>query len=255
MTPTSIKERKTVKFGWSSTLLIPLHRRSMVLYLALADELLLLLLLLLALAGPACAVEPQTSNSSATVDGDLLSVTSWHARTLTNVSWEVPWWRRNSTHLIVVTWDEEATEETWWPSDPDDNSRAQSPPSSTMFSTYFPSTGEDIAAPDLCTYPWDAFSSQSNDAFVTDANRALVSVDLVDEHTWWFTASLDQDKPNATSPTSGVGQASVLLSEPGFYTACLLLVVGDDETCPTEECVDFTVYQPPYDFLEVSVGE
>eukprot|EP00752_Nemacystus_decipiens_P001936 g1865.t1 len=190
-------------------------------------------------------------NSSATVDGDLLSVTSWNARTLTNVSWEIPWWRRNSTHLIVVTWDEEATEETWWPSDPDDNSRAESPPSTVSSSTYLPSIGEDLPVPDLCTYSWDAFDSQSDDAFGTDANRALVSVDLADGRTWWFTASLDQDRPNATSPTSEVGQASVLLSEPGFYMACLLLVVGLDETCPTEECVDFTVYQPPYDLLEV----
>lgn len=223
----------------------PLCRRWMVLH-----ELLLLLLLLLGLRWQACAVEPQTSNSSATVNGDLLSVTSWHARTLTNVSWEIPSLRQNFTHLIVVTWDEESTEETWWPSDPDDNSRAESPPSSTMYSTYVPSIGED-ERPGACTYSWDAFNSQSNDAFAMDANRALVTVDLADERTWWFTASLAQHTPNATSPTSGVGQASVLLSEPGFYTACLLLVVGDDETCPKEECVEFTVYQPPFDFLEV----
>lgn len=210
------------------------------------------LLWLLALAGSACAVDPQTSNSTATVDGDLLFVTSWHARTLTNISWEIPLWRQNSTHLIVVVWDEEETEEIWWPSDPDDNSRAESPPTSTTYSSYIPSIGEDQPARDLCTYSWDAFESPPSDAFATDANRALVSVDLVDEHTWWFTASLDQDRPHATSPTSGVGQASVLLSEPGFYTACLLVVVGDDETCPPEECVDFTVYQPPYDFLEVA---
>lgn len=213
-------------------------------------ELLQLLLLLLVLVGPARAVEPKTSNSSVTVDGELLSVTSWHARTLTNVSWEIPLSRRNATHLIVVTWDEEATEEAWWPPDTDTNSRAESPPSSTTSSTYFPSIGEDLLL-NVCTYSSDAFDSPSSDAFVTDANRALVSVDLADERTWWFIASLGQDKPNATSSTSGVGQASVLLSEPGFYTACMLLVIGDDETCPTEECVDVTVYQPPNDFLEV----
>lgn len=199
------------------------------------------------------AVVPQTSNSSATYDGDLLSVTSWHARTLTNISWEVPDSRQSASHVIVFTWDEEATTSLWWESD-NGISRANSPPSST--SSYSPLIGGD--ASDTCTFREDGFDSHSQDAFNTEENRASISVDLADGNTWWYTASLNQNRPEATTLTSGVGQASVLLSEPGFYTACLLVVAGgdgdddDDETCSTEECVDVTIFQPPYNFLEVS---
>lgn len=205
------------------------------------------------------AVDPQISNSSAKYDGDLLSVTSWHARTLTNISWEVSDYRQSASHLIVFTWDEEATTSLWWESE-NGTSRADSPPSSTSSSTsssYSPLIGED--AGDTCTFREDAFDSHSQDAFNTDDNRALISVDLADGNTWWYTASLNQNRPVATTLTSGVGQASVLLSEPGFYTACLLVVAGGDgdhggdETCSTEECVDVTIFQPPYDFLEASM--
>lgn len=158
--------------------------------------------------------------------------------------------------MIVFIWDEEATEEAWWLSNTDNvSSRAVSPPSSTASdSRYVPYIGgEEIVE---CTFQDDAFDSRSDDAFITDENRELVSVDLADGHTWWYTASLSQERPNATTATSGVGQASVLLSEPGFYTACLLLVTGgddsSDERCPDEECVNITVYQPPYNFLEAS---
>ncbi|CAM9280664.1 unnamed protein product, partial [Pylaiella littoralis] len=217
------------------------------------------LLTVLLVVVAASAVEPQTSSASATADGNFLSVTSWHARTLTNISWNIPDPTQDARHLIVFIWDEEATEEAWWLSDNDNiSSRAVSPPSSTASdSRYVPYIGgEEIVE---CTFQDDAFDSRSDDAFITDENRELVSVDLADGHTWWYTASLSQERPNATTATSGVGQASVLLSEPGFYTACLLLVTGgddsSDERCPDEECVNITVYQPPYNFLEASFIE
>lgn len=217
------------------------------------------LLLLLLHARLASSIEPKTSNSSSTVDGDLLSVTSWHARALTNVSWEIPSARHNASHIIAFSWDEEATEEAWWLENADNISRAETPPSSTSSNTS--SLSDDFlgVAGDVslypCTFRPSAFHSQSKDAFNTDAARQRISVDLADGRTWWFTATLGQEMPNTTSLTSGEGQASVLLSEPGFYSACLLAVNGgdgDSETCLAEECVDFTVYQPPYDFLEVS---
>jgi len=218
--------------------------------------LLLLLLLLLLFVGPGSAsVDPHISNSSETVDGDILSVTSWHARTLTNVSWNTPAPPINSSYVIALVWDEMATEERWWLSDTDNVSRAESPPSSTSSTddSQPPPIGGDVVD-DTCYFREDA--SRPNSAFSTDENRALVNVDLADEGTWWYTSSLGQGMPNATNltSTSGVGQASVLLSEPGFYTACLLLATRDadgDETCEKEECLDITVYQPPYDFLEV----
>ncbi len=217
------------------------------------------LLLLLFLVGPGSSVDPHISNSSETVDGDILSVTSWHARTLTNISWNTPAPPvENSSYVIALVWDELETEERWWLSDTDNASRAESPPSTTSSTSTDdePPQGGDVMD-DTCYFREEA--SRPNSAFSTDATRALVNVDLVDEGTWWYTSSLGQGMPNATNltSTSGVGQASVLLSEPGFYTACLILATRDadgDETCETEECVDVMVYQPPYDFLEVSNG-
>ena len=210
-------------------------------------------LLPLLLAAPASAIEPQTSNSGATVDGDLLSVTSWHAQTLTNVSWDIPLVRQYASHAIVFYWNQEATEEAWWRTD--NVSRAASPPA------FFNSSSSDSDLPDFvgttsggdeaCTIRTASFDSESKNAFSTEAARQHVSVDLVDKRTWWFTATLSQEMPNTTSLTSGVGQASVLLSEPGFYTACLFEIRGNYHVCSYEECVEFTVFQPPYDFLEV----
>lgn len=213
------------------------------------------LLIVLLLVEAVSAGAPQTSNASATVDGNFLSVTSWHARTLTNVSWNIPDSTQDARHLIVFTWDEEATEEAWWLSFTDNiSSRAVSPPSASASSSAPPNAGDFVVA---CTFQEDAFDSQSDDTFNTNGNRERISVDLADGRTWWYTASLSQERPNATTATSGVGQASVLLSEPGFYTACLLLLTagGDDShyECPDQECVDITVYQPPYNFLEASL--
>ena len=209
------------------------------------------LLLPLLLAAPASAIEPQTSNSGATVDGDLLSVTSWHAQTLTNVSWDIPLVRQYASHAIVFYWNQEATEEAWWRTD--NVSRAASPPaffnSSSSDSDLPGFVGTTSGGDEACTFRTTSFDSESKDAFNTEAAREHISVDLVDKRTWWFTATKSQEMPNTTSFTSGVGQASVLLSEPGLYTACLLEV--QDLRCLLEECVEFTVFQPPYDFLEV----
>lgn len=217
--------------------------------------------LLLLLAAQASATEPQTSDSWATVAGNLLSVSSWHAQTMTNVSWEIPSVRQDASHIIAFTWDEEATEEAWWQAD--NITRAVSPlsPTSSLDDDDPIVFDDDYGTPTIsddpfpCIFRPSAFLSQSKDAFNTDANRRLISVDLADKRTWWFTATLGQERPNTTSITSGVGQASILLSEPGFYSACLLTVIGDDDgdnaTCLEEECINVTVYQPPYDFLEV----
>lgn len=247
------EERTAVNFGWTyyirSTyqvavpMLFLLRQRWEVL-----DKLLLLLLL-----APASAIEPQTSNSGATVDGGILSVTSWHAQTLTNVSWEIPLVDQDDSNIIVFTWDEVATEEAWWPTE--NASRAVSPPSTTAPTpspTLPPFVGQSDDPIPQCAFRTRSFDSQSKGAFNTEAARQHVSVDLVDNRTWWYTATLSQEMPNTTSLTSGVGQASILLSEPGFYTACLLReVVDSSEACQEQECIDFTVYQPPNDFLEV----
>ncbi|CAM9190156.1 unnamed protein product, partial [Hapterophycus canaliculatus] len=202
------------------------------------------------------SVDPRTSNASTTFDGDLLlSVTSWHARSLTNVSWDVPAERQDASHLVIFTWDEERTLSSWWELGINNLSRAESPPTSASTSAYLPSQSGDESP--TCTFRQDAFDSTSQNAFNTDPQRAQVSVDLADGSVWWYIASLGQERPEATTLSSGVGRASVLLSEPGIYTACLLVIASDDdgddhEICSAEECVDIAVYQPPYDFLEAS---
>lgn len=194
------------------------------------------------------ATFPRISNSSATVFGDLISATTWHARALTSISWDIPVWKQDTFHAIVVIWDQEATTEWRFGSNVNVSSRADSPPSSASTSYYDPSLYPDEPTFEDCTFRGDAFNSYSRNTFFTDENRAQVTVDLGDSTTWWYTASLDQVAPSGTSATSGVGNASVLLSEPGFYSACLLLA---NETCETIECINITVFQPPYDFLEV----
>lgn len=208
-----------------------------------------LFLLLLFLRTGADATFPRISNSSTTVYGDLISTTAWHARTLTSISWDIPAWRQDTSHVVVVIWDQEATETWRFGSNENVSSRADNPPSSVSTSYYDPSLYPDEPIFKDCTFRGDAFDSYSTDAFFTDENRAQVTVDLGDSTTWWYTGSLDQEAPDATSATSGVGNASVLLSEPGFYSVCLLLA---NETCETVECVNITVFQPTYDFLEVS---
>lgn len=203
---------------------------------------------------------PRVSNSSVTNSGEFLSSTAWHARELTNISWGIATGDINRLHLIVVSWDEAATET--WRFDDDgsadnDTTRAESPPSGTTSSTshstsdYVPQTSQDEALPESCAIRYEVYTAHLNDTFYQEETRqqALPPV-LVNSSTWWYTASLDQEKPTATSNTSVAGTASMLLSEPGLYFACLL--VGD-ETCYEEECVNITVYQPPEDFLEVSV--
>lgn len=203
---------------------------------------------------------PRVKNSSMTNSGQFLSSTAWHARELTNVSWEIATGDINRLHLIVVSWDEAATET--WRFDDDssadnDTTRAESPPSETTSSTshttsdYVPQTSQDEALPASCAIRYEAYTAHTNDTFYQEETRqqALPPV-LVNSSTWWYTASLDQEEPTATSNASIAGTASMLLSEPGLYFACLL--VGN-ETCYEEECVNITVYQPPEDFLEVSM--
>lgn len=195
------------------------------------------------------AMTPKINNANETINGDLISVTAWHAQTLTNVTWDIPAWKQDASHSIVITWDEEATD-IWLFGIDNISSRANNPPSSSATSFYWPAL--DVPAFDACTLRGDAFNSSSKDAFHREENwTPSTSVDLADETTWWFAATLSQDAPTATTLTSGAGNASVMLTEPGLYSICLLT---GNETCVVEECANFTVYQPSYDFLEASIG-
>lgn len=195
------------------------------------------------------ATYPKINNSSETINGELISVTAWHAQALTNVTWNIPAWKQNASHMIVIAWDEEATD-VWLFGIDNISSRANTPPSTSATSFYWPAMDEPTY--DACTLRGDAFNSSLQDAFHTEENWApTTSVDLADETTWWYAASLSQDAPTATTLTSGAGNASIMLTEPGLYSVCLL--TGND-TCVVEECANFTVYQPSYDFLEASIA-
>lgn len=196
------------------------------------------------------AATPQTSNHSFNYTGAYFSIETWHAHTLTNISWDIPFETANSRHLIVLSWDEDATE-IWRFGDENDTSRSNIPPSWTTWSSslIYPISGDEgVSEERLC---WEnAYNPSSTGTFFVEKNWALVTVNLSDSTTWWYTASLNQEVPTDTSPTSTVGNTSVMLSEPGTYFACLFVA---NDSCEVEECVNFTVVQPPYDFMEVSL--
>lgn len=206
-------------------------------------------LLLLHVRQTVSVMSPKISNTSSFFNGTYISVTSWHARTLTNISWSIPLGVRNMSHVISFVWEEKGTA-SWLYGNENVSSRATPFPSSTSMShDDGVLVSDDGPSSNLsCTFRDNAFHSNSKNAFFTDENRAFVTPDLANETTWWYTASLGQKTPTVMTPTSGEGNASVLLSEPGLYSVCLL---GDYETCSVEECVSISVYQPLYDFLEV----
>lgn len=198
---------------------------------------------------------PRVDNSSTTMSGEYISSTAWHARTLTNISWDIPARKAQTLHVIVISLDEDATESWRFDDSGDNTTRAETPPSqTTTWTSYFdaeiPPLSPDEALSGSCAIQYEVFTPSLNDTFYRQEKQEQVTPVLADSSMWWYTASLDQEKPTAaTSLNATVGTASVLLSEPGLYTACLL--VGN-ETCYEEECVDITVYQPPDDFIEVS---
>lgn len=198
------------------------------------------------------AVIPRISNESTTTHGDFISSTAWHPRTRTNISWSVPASEAHRLHLIVVFWDELATA-TWRFGDTNDNTtrRANTPPptTSSWTSYYVPPLSRDKYLPESCAIRYEVYTPSPRDTFYTEMDRGLVTSNLTEASTWWYTATLGQEEPRRTSDSSTVGNTSVLLSEPGLYFACLLL---GNHTCHQEECINFTVYQPPYDFIEVS---
>lgn len=199
------------------------------------------------------AVIPRVDNSSTTTSGKYIYSTAWHARTLTNISWNIPVGEVHTLHLIVISLKEAATE-SWRFENSGNNTRAETPPSQTTSWTsyfdreyYYPPLTADEALSTSCEIQYGAYTASPNDTFYQQEQQEQVTPVLVDSSTWWYTASLDQEEPTATSLSSTVGTASVWLSAPGLYAACLL--VGN-ETCYKEECINITVYQPPDDFIE-----
>lgn len=100
---------------------------------------------------------------------------------------------------------------------------------------------------DVCNYT--AYIVDPLHPFDNQNRGSQTTVELSSNSTWWYTSTLGQDV-NATtnSMASEAGSALVLLGDPGFYVACLIL---GDENCSAADCVEFQVYQPHYDILQV----
>ena len=103
------------------------------------------------------------------------------------------------------------------------------------------------AGSDVCNYT--AYAVDPLHPFDNQNRSSLTTVELLSNSTWWYTSTLGQDVNATTNNTaSEAGSALVLLGDPGFYIACLIL---GDENCSAADCLEFQVYQPHYDILQV----
>lgn len=101
---------------------------------------------------------------------------------------------------------------------------------------------------DICDL--DAYVVDPQHPFDNEAVFERATVELQNFSTWWYTSTLGQDAQAASAavPASDSGSASVLLGDPGFYVACLVL---SEEDCIAIDCVEFLVHQPNSDFFQV----
>lgn len=166
---------------------------------------------------------------------------AWHARSLTNVSWQLPTGSASAQDRVIIFWDTLATGLLRFGNIMNETSISVTS-SLTTLHTVFPE--EMGAGSDICNYT--AYETDQRNAFHSESLSGESTVDLEDSLAWWYTSSLAQEVDGAE--TSDQGESLVLLSDPGVYFVCLLL--GND-SCEATECLELMVYQPPYDFMEV----
>lgn len=103
------------------------------------------------------------------------------------------------------------------------------------------------AGSDICNF--SAYVVDPLFPFDNENRSSETTVELLNKSTWWYTSTRGQDANAASNSTaSETGTAVVLLGDPGFYIACLVL---GDEDCSAADCLEFQVYQPHYDILQV----
>lgn len=186
---------------------------------------------------------PFTSNSSSRHDGSHLSVEAWHARSLTEISWELTNGSADLRDRVVIFWDKFATNVVRFGSTVNATNRLAT--SSSSASAGYQILPEEMGAgSSVCNYT--AYETGQRNAFYSQSMIEESSVTLEDSSAWWYTSSLAQEVHETEA--SNQGEASVPLSDPGIYFVCLILA---NNTCEPIECLEVAVYQPPYDFMEV----
>ncbi|CAM9434117.1 unnamed protein product, partial [Ectocarpus fasciculatus] len=180
----------------------------------------------------------QRSNST------YMSVDAWDALTLTVISWTLQ-------GRVFVFFDGVATDVLRFGAGNESLSSSSSSSSSSQGGdqTYPVFLPDDLGAgSDICNLT--AYVVDPVDPFNNEEVFKGATVELQNFSTWWYTSTLGQDPNEASNMSaSDSGNASLLLGDPGVYFACL---VSDEETCIAADCVEFVVYQPNYDFFQVS---
>lgn len=187
---------------------------------------------------------PFTSNSSNRQNGSHLSVEAWHARSLTEISWELPNGSADPRDRVVIFWDKFATDVVRFGSTVNATNRLATSSSSSASAGYQILPEEMGVGSGVCNYT--AYETGQRNAFYSQSMIEESTVTLEDSSAWWYTSSLAQEVHETEA--SHQGEASVSLSDPGIYFVCLILA---NNTCEPIECLEVAVYQPPYDFMEV----
>ena len=183
------------------------------------------------------------SNSSATfANGTALTVTSWHARNLTTISWN-----HTAAHVLdkVVVYHDEAASVPWlrkW------NAYILDPVGAVDFDDPA-SIGNWCQAALYAPDKWGAFHKASLYESAAPWSAAGVS-------TWFYTGTHSQNKSAALeAPTSATAQGTVnvVLADVGLFRVCVV-PGGAPSGCVPTYCVSVEVYQPPEDYMEIEAG-
>jgi hypothetical protein len=198
--------------------------------------LLLCALRLAAVQADFVATLPVVNNAAqAFANGSVLSVTSWHGRNLTSITWNYP--SAAALDKIVVYEDKRATSvwmRTWNPLFPNVTANA----------TDFDDAASVGSWCDLPLYAPDKWGAFHSAAVLTASD-----VSAAGRPTWFYTSTAGQNETAAAAAVAQTGGTiKVVLAEVGLFRVCL---VPDGSQCYPSHCVTVEIYQPPEDYIEV----
>jgi hypothetical protein len=182
------------------------------------------------------ATLPVVNNVTTTfTNGTVLSVTSWHGRNTTSISWTYP--AAAALDKIVVYEDKRATSvwlRTWNPLFPNVTDEVVDFDNATSIGDW---CDQALYAPDK----WGAFHSA--------AVLAASDVSAANKSTWFYTSTAGQNATiAAVAAPHTTGTIKVVLAEVGLFRVCL---VPAGSLCYPSHCVTAEIYQPPEDYIEV----